>query len=82
MMVTALCPDCEHPIDLTSHPKKGQLMVCPNCHTELEVISLNPVELDWAYYSQSEDEEWVESDWEEEEEDWAGDEEWADDEEL
>jgi lysine biosynthesis protein LysW len=42
--------------------KIGQAMTCPYCDAELEVIDLDPVELDWAY-----DEEW--EDWDEEEED-------------
>jgi hypothetical protein len=42
----------------------GQKLTCPHCDAELEVISLNPLELDWAY-----DWSWDEDDEDEEDED-------------
>jgi hypothetical protein len=39
------------------------LVNCPNCEAELEVISTDPVELDWVY------EEWDDED-EDEDQDW------------
>jgi len=43
----------------------GQKMTCPHCDAWLEVIELDPVELDWAY----EDEDEWEEDWDDEDED-------------
>ena len=72
-MAIAFCPDCEESISL-SQPKKGELLICPHCDAELEVINLAPLELDWAYVEPAED--WDEEDWEEweeeEEEEWEG----------
>jgi lysine biosynthesis protein LysW len=31
------------------HPRLGQKVICPHCDVELEVISVDPLELDWAY---------------------------------
>jgi lysine biosynthesis protein LysW len=42
----AFCPECEHLLKLGTHPRKGQQLVCPECKTSLEVVSLSPLELD------------------------------------
>ena len=49
-MARAYCPDCDGSIDLRS-PRVGQLLFCPHCDTEVEVVDINPLELDWAYAS-------------------------------
>ena len=70
-MYPALCICCNNAVRLESHFMRGQTITCPNCSTLLEVISLNPPELDWAYLEQAVDEEpreWAEDyDW-----DWGG----------
>ena len=52
------CPDCDGAIMLGSQVHVGLTLVCPHCDAELEVISTDPLEVDWAY-------DW---EWEEEEE--------------
>ncbi len=42
----AICPKCDHSLKLGAHPREGQQVVCPECMTPLEVISLNPLEMD------------------------------------
>ena len=42
------CPDCDGKIGL-SPAKVGQLLTCPHCDVQLEVISDDPLEFDWAY---------------------------------
>ena len=44
----ALCPICEAEITLPADCCEGELVVCPDCGTELEVISLNPATLEEA----------------------------------
>lgn len=57
-MASAYCPDCDAKIVLNPQPKLGDKLNCPDCDTELEVISLEPLELDWVYdWSWEEDEE-------------------------
>jgi lysine biosynthesis protein LysW len=81
-MATALCPDCGQKIVIGPKPKKGQWVSCPHCNADLELISISPLELDWAQY----DEEDVEDDfWDDEEDefdDWDDEEEDYDDEPL
>jgi lysine biosynthesis protein LysW len=48
-MITVYCIDCEQPIRLDSRPIVGELLLCSSCGTEFEVISVEPIELDWAY---------------------------------
>ena len=63
MSITS-CPDCGHSIYLGTQLWEGQLIRCQNCGTELEVINLNPVELDWVYLDPTDlEEDW---DWQEE----------------
>ncbi len=64
-MVTAFCLDCNHPLSLGSRPTVGQIITCSNCGTQLEVISLDPLELDWAYLEPAVDYEQWDWDWEE-----------------
>lgn len=64
----AECPECETQIPLPPDTELWDLVECPNCGTHLEVVELEPPELDYAL---------EEEEWEEEEED----EEWLDEEE-
>jgi len=42
------CPECDSRIYFDRRPDNGQMLVCPECETSLEVISVNPIRLDWA----------------------------------
>ena len=44
----AECPVCAIDIELEPGTIKGELIGCPDCATELEVVSVGPVELDLA----------------------------------
>jgi lysine biosynthesis protein LysW len=46
-MAKAICPECDVAFELIA-PGLGQLLNCPACDQLLEVIGLNPLELDWA----------------------------------
>ena len=56
----AQCPGCENPIQLGEDVKLEAIIACPECHWLLEVISLNPLKLDYALGDESRGE------WEEE----------------
>jgi lysine biosynthesis protein LysW len=43
------CLDCHQLIQLTEQPASGTIIVCATCGTELEIINLDPPELDWVY---------------------------------
>ncbi|MCA9957705.1 MAG: hypothetical protein KC413_01580 [Anaerolineales bacterium] len=45
----AKCPACGATIALPSTLKEGQVIECSSCDAKLEVISADPVELDWAF---------------------------------
>jgi lysine biosynthesis protein LysW len=63
-MARVFCPQCSHRVKLRSRPVESQLVQCQHCKTVLEIVSLEPVELDWAYFEPAEEE----KDWEPEEE--------------
>jgi lysine biosynthesis protein LysW len=44
-----VCPGCRRKIELEPHVERGEWVSCPHCWADLEVISLNPPVLDWAY---------------------------------
>ncbi|MBZ5498270.1 MAG: hypothetical protein LAP85_17860 [Acidobacteriia bacterium] len=76
------CPECDAPID-EEFEDVGEIITCPECGVDLEVISLDPVEFDLA---PAEDEEEDEEDFnfddeEEDEEDWDDEDEESYDEE-
>ncbi len=64
----ASCPGCGWMINPGSQPKEGQQLTCSNCGAYLEIINLEPIELDWAFTE-------FESDWDPDEEMWE-EEEW------
>ena len=43
------CPSCGFKIFVGFNPRLGQHFKCQSCSSELEVVSLDPVELDWPY---------------------------------
>jgi alpha-aminoadipate carrier protein LysW len=60
MPAIATCPSCHEDIKLRGKVTLGQAVDCPYCEAELEVIYLDPVELDWADepYDAWDEEEW------------------------
>ncbi|MCS7088378.1 MAG: lysine biosynthesis protein LysW [Thermoflexales bacterium] len=44
-MYTAECPDCGAIVTLNSQPVLHELVRCPECGAELEVVSLEPLAL-------------------------------------
>jgi hypothetical protein len=42
----AFCPECDHPLKLGSRPRVGQQTICLGCQTIVEVVQLNPLELE------------------------------------
>lgn len=57
MSKQAECPECEAEVSLSDDVMDGEIVQCPDCGTELEVISLNPLTLDVA---PDEEEDWGE----------------------
>lgn len=43
------CRSCGSGIRLRQSSRVGQQVACPKCGTRLEIIGLNPIELDWAF---------------------------------
>ena len=71
------CPECEAIID-EEFEDVGEIIYCPECGVELEVISIDPVEFDLAPVDDDEDDEFRFDDTEDEEE-WDDDEDSYDD---
>jgi lysine biosynthesis protein LysW len=47
-MAFAYCPDCGGRIYLSRKPWQGQPTTCDYCDADLEVVGLNPPQVDWA----------------------------------
>lgn len=62
-MAAAECPSCGATIEVGRKPKMGQAVRCFDCDTRLEVVWLDPLELDWPA-------EEYEQDFEDDDEDW------------
>lgn len=56
-MSTVNCPECEAEITLEADVVVGEILVCPDCGVDLEVMSLDPPEVDLA---PMEEEDWGE----------------------
>ncbi len=47
-LMTAECPECVAQLPLTGEILKGEIVTCPDCGAELEVVGLDPLELELA----------------------------------
>ena len=47
-MPVGTCPDCEAEVHVDLDADKGDSVTCDECSTELEIVGLDPVELDIA----------------------------------
>ncbi len=45
-MPTGTCPECEAEVHVDTDADKGDIMTCEDCGSELELVGLDPVELD------------------------------------
>lgn len=57
-MVSVTCLDCEKSFYLNYQPIEGQIINCPHCEAELEVINADPLELDFYFEDAETDDEW------------------------
>jgi len=45
-MPTSICPECDEEVYVDSEIEQGDQVTCEECHSELVVVGLDPVELD------------------------------------
>lgn len=45
MEKTVPCPDCREEVKIPENCQVGEVLECPNCGAEMEVVSLNPCEV-------------------------------------
>lgn len=45
-MPTATCPECESDVFVGADSEQGSIISCDECHTKLELVGLDPIELD------------------------------------
>jgi alpha-aminoadipate carrier protein LysW len=43
---TGNCPECEADVHVDTDADKGDIVSCEECGTDLEIVGLDPVELD------------------------------------
>lgn len=46
-MSESVCPSCSAQVSVKGAPKIGMKVTCRSCDTALEVVWLDPLELDW-----------------------------------
>ena len=42
----AICPECETEIEDLDYAEKGEVITCPECGVDLEIVDTDPVELE------------------------------------
>lgn len=45
-MPTAACPECEEKVYVDAESEQGDVVSCEECGADLEVVGLDPIELD------------------------------------
>jgi alpha-aminoadipate carrier protein LysW len=53
---TGTCPECDADVHVDTDADKGDVLSCEECGTDLEVVGLDPVELDIVEEDYDEDE--------------------------
>lgn len=56
-MPTGICPECEADVYVETDADKGDTLACDECGTELEIVGLDPIELDIVEEDDEEEEE-------------------------
>ena len=54
-MTIVECISCGTEIKFSAQPKMGTLVSCSDCDAKLEVVWLDPVELDWPFDDDDDD---------------------------
>jgi alpha-aminoadipate carrier protein LysW len=57
-MAIATCVECDEEIELSGRLQLGQMVLCDSCGARLEIVSVNPLEVDWAYEDDEDDDDW------------------------
>ncbi len=57
-MPRGTCPECAAEVQVDEDMDKGDIVECPDCGMNLEVVGLDPIELDIAM--EDEEEDWTE----------------------
>jgi len=70
-VAVAICLGCDEDIRFPGRPRLGQMVTCHRCGARLEVIDVNPLELDWVFDDDDTDEDELENE-EEFEDEMAG----------
>jgi alpha-aminoadipate carrier protein LysW len=47
-MMQVECPECGNPITVSDDVIEGEILPCPECGVELEIIGLEPLTVDFA----------------------------------
>lgn len=50
-MPYAICPGCSEELRVRGRVRIGRRVYCPTCEEEMEVVDIDPIELDFAYES-------------------------------
>ncbi|HWP42546.1 MAG TPA: lysine biosynthesis protein LysW [Blastocatellia bacterium] len=58
-MPRGICPECEAEVQVDEDADKGDIVECPDCGSSLEVVGLDPIELD-VTMGEEEEEDWTE----------------------
>ena len=45
-MPTTVCPECDEEVYVDADSEQGDVVTCDECGTELEVVGLDPIEVD------------------------------------
>lgn len=45
-MPTAVCPECDEEVYVDADSEQGDVVSCDECGADLEVVGLDPIELD------------------------------------
>ena len=48
-MAVVYCLDCDRKLPITPKQRQGDIIVCPICDTEFELVKVNPTEIEWVY---------------------------------
>jgi len=45
-MPTSVCPECSEDVYVDADSEQGDIISCDECGTDLEIVGLDPIELD------------------------------------